>query len=212
MTDSQILAETLSTYGFVVTDEQCRLLRRYCEQLWNWNTRLNLTRHTDSEAFVTRDLNDTQQLNNHLHSGESVLDVGSGGGVPGIVLAILNQSLNISLSESTQKKAVALEAIVAELGLSIPVLSERAENIVRRQSFDTITARAVAPLRKLLPWFQPQRHRIGRLLLVKGPSWQTECDEAQLAGLMKRVEVSVLTEYATVGRDGPGMIAEVRFR
>ena len=205
------LKQSLSAHSVTLTDNQQTLLQHFCEHLWDWNQRLNLTRHTDFETFVTRDLHDSQQVEKHLQPGESVLDVGAGGGVPGIVLAVLNPALTISLSESTQKKAAALEAIVSALSLPIAVFAERGEDVLRSHAFDTITARAVAPLKKILPWFRPRRCRLGRLLLVKGPSWQREYQAADDAGVLHHVRCQVLAEYSTVGRDGRSVIVEVRY-
>ena len=205
------LKQSLSAHSVGLTDNQQALLQDFCEHLWDWNQRLNLTRHTDFETFVTRDLHDSQQVEKHLQPGESVLDVGAGGGVPGIVLAVLNPALTVSLSESTQKKAAALEAIVGALSLPIPVFAERGEDVLRSHAFDTITARAVAPLKKILPWFWPRRCHLGRLLLVKGPSWEREYQAADDAGVLRHVRCQVLAEYSTVGRDGRSVIVEVRY-
>ena len=199
-------------HACIVTDTQQRLLQQYCKHLWSWNKRLNLTRHTDYEAFVSRDLRDSQQLANHLQSGESLLDAGSGGGVPGIVLAVLNPALTVSLSESTQKKAAVLKTITGEMNLPMAVFAQRAEDVLGSHSFDTICARAVAPLKKMVLWFRPQRPRMGRLLLVKGPAWKIERDEAAEAGLLGAVDLQVLSEYATAGRRGKSVILEVRFQ
>ena len=208
---SSSLAEVLALHNAAVSENQTSRLQRYCEQLWDWNTRLNLTRHTDFDSFVTRDLLDSRQLAEQLSDDERVLDAGSGGGVPGIILAILNPALNVSLSESTRKKAAALQAIVDSLDLPVTVFAERAEDVLRNQSFDTITARAVAPLKKLLPWFRPQRRQFQRLLLIKGPSWATERDAAADGGAMRDVDLQILHEYATAGRDGHSVVMEVRF-
>ena len=211
MTTSSSLAEVLARHNAAISEDQTSRLQHYCKQLWDWNTRLNLTRHTDFDSFVTRDLLDSQQLAEHLSDGEWVLDAGSGGGVPGIILAILNPILNVSLSEGTRKKAAALEAIVDSLDLPVTVFAERAEDVLRNQNFDTITARAVAPLKKLLPWFRPQRRRFQRLLLIKGPSWPTERDAAANGGAMRDVDLQILHEYMTPGRDGRSVVMEVRF-
>ena len=85
---------------------------------------MNLTRHTTLEKFVGRDVVDSYQLGKLLEQGERVLDVGTGGGVPGVVLAILRPDLSVSLCESTQKKARAVEAIVARAGLARASLSQ----------------------------------------------------------------------------------------
>ena len=210
MSHVHTLKEALSAHSFTVTDDQQSLLQQYCQHLWRWNSRLNLTRHTNFEAFVTRDLNDSHQVEKHLHAGESILDAGAGGGVPGIVLAILNPEIVVSLSESTQKKATALQEMVAQLRLPIDIFAERAEDVLNSHSFDTITARAVAPLKKLILLFRPHRKRIGRLLLVKGPNWARERDEAYHAGLLAGIEVQVVSEYTTNGRTGLSVVLEVR--
>jgi 16S rRNA (guanine527-N7)-methyltransferase len=205
------LQETLTTHGFTTDAETTTRLNAYCQMLWEWNSRINLTRHTDYESFVTRDLHDSRQLLKHLQSTKSVLDIGSGGGVPGIVMAILQPGLAISLCESTQKKAAALESMVSHLGLQIPVLAQRAEDIIRAQKFETITARAVAPLPKILAWFRPHRKQFRRLVLIKGPNWTTERDTAEDEGLLRRVQIDIVDSYETIGRDGESVILEVRF-
>src|SRR3977135_72953 len=86
-TDS--LHAALARHQIELPDDQVALLDRYCRLLWSWNEKLNLTRHTDYEKFVARDVVDSMALEPFLDAGERVLDVGTGGGVPGIVLAIL---------------------------------------------------------------------------------------------------------------------------
>ena len=110
-----------------------------------------------------------------------MLDVGTGGGVPGVVLAILRPDLTVSLCESTQKKARAVEAMVGELGLPIPVFATRAEEVLEITTFDTLVARALAPLHKVLTWLRPHWDAFDRLLLIKGPSWVEERAEAATA-------------------------------
>ena len=75
------LAEVVSSHDMQLPDVQIGQLARYCELLWDWNERINLTRHTTLEKFVTRDLLDTMQLAQLIDQEEAVLDVGSGGGV-----------------------------------------------------------------------------------------------------------------------------------
>ena len=99
------LQNSLTRHNVAVEPDAVASLQRYCELLWRWNQKLNLTRHTDEETFVIRDMIDTLRLATHLSDGERVLDVGSGGGVPGIVLAIVRPDLDVSLAESVGKKA-----------------------------------------------------------------------------------------------------------
>src|SRR5262245_57497404 len=79
------LAAALARHGIDLSADRVALLDRYCRLLWDWNEKLNLTRHTDYEKFVARDLADSLVIAGHLEQGERVLDVGTGGGVPGVV-------------------------------------------------------------------------------------------------------------------------------
>ena len=105
-----------------LASETIARLEDYCRLMWEWNERLNLTRHTDFDKFVARDLVDSMELSRLIEPGERVLDIGSGGGVPGIVLAILRPDITVTLSESVAKKARALEDMVQKLGLPVSVV------------------------------------------------------------------------------------------
>src|SRR4051812_10586391 len=115
----QELKAKLLARQIAVSDEQAEMLDQYRRLLWSWNERMNLTRHTTLEKFVDRDIVDSYELSKLLEHGERVLDVGTGGGVPGLVVAILRPDLSLSVCESTQKKARAVEAIVTEMGMPV---------------------------------------------------------------------------------------------
>jgi 16S rRNA (guanine527-N7)-methyltransferase len=156
---------------------------------------MNLTRHTTLEKFVGRDILDSHELGKLLEQGERVLDVGTGVGVPGIPLAILRPDLAVSLCESTQKKARAVDAIVAELGLPVKVFPNRAEEVLEITTFDTLVARALAPLAKVLTWLRPHWEAFDQLLMIKGPSWPEEQNHAREAGLLKKLELRKAASY-----------------
>src|SRR5207245_11724289 len=162
--------------------EQLESLEKYCRLLWDWNTKLNLTRHTDYEKFVGRDLVDTLQLAAHLRQEEEVLDVGTGGGVPGVVMAIIRPDLKVALCDSVGKKARAVESMVQELGLEVPVMPFRAEELLEDTRYDALVIRAVGPLWKLLAGFKPHWHSFRRLLVINGPKWTDELKEARRRG------------------------------
>ena len=205
MTDSS-LSETLRRHSIELDLDTIERLDRYCELLWEWNTKLNLTRHRDYEAFVTRDLLDTQQLANQLRPGERVLDVGSGGGVPGMLLAIVRPDLEMTLSESMGKKARALSEIGQELGLPARVIGTRAEQVLAESRFETVIARAVGPMWKLLSWLAPHWDAFDRLLLIKGPRWVEERLEARHRGHLRPLELRRVAVYSTPGHDGENVI------
>jgi 16S rRNA (guanine527-N7)-methyltransferase len=191
---------------------QVTLLERYCALVWDWNAKINLTRHTDYEKFVSRDLTDSLAFARFLSPEEKVLDVGTGGGVPGVVLAVVRSDLRISLAESVGKKARVVTDIVGRLGLQTPVLHARAEAVLGRQQFDTLTIRAVARLRKLLEWFRPHWKAFDRLLVLKGPSWVEERGEARHYGLLHDLALRKLVSYPLPGTESESVLLEIRPR
>lgn len=212
--ESAIAAEC-ARLGVAVPPESIPGLAAYAASLWEWNERLNLTRHTDVERFVSRDVADAAAICPHLARGEHVLDVGSGGGVPGVLLAILRPDLRVELSESVSKRAKALRAILEAVGLDLPVHEAAAQSIVadgRTDRFDTLVVRAVAGLPKLLGWFEPLSDRYGRLLLVKGPKWEEEKGEARHRGFLKKVTARRVAGWPIRGSDNESVLLEVRAR
>jgi len=188
----------------------------YASSLWDWNERLNLTRHTTVEKLVCRDVADAAAVAALLGPGERVLDVGTGGGVPGVILAILRPDLRVELCDSVAKKARAVRAIVADAGLALPVHEGAAQTLVAarppRERFDVLVARAVAPLVKLLSWFEPIADRYGRLLVIKGPRWEEEKGEARHRGFLKRVTVRRVAAWPIPGGEVESVLLEVRAR
>ncbi|MDC0936186.1 class I SAM-dependent methyltransferase, partial [Pirellulales bacterium] len=138
---------------------------------------------------------DSLKLAEHIPQGQRVLDIGSGGGVPGIVLAICRPDLRVTLCESTQKKARVLHAMVESLSLKTPVAACRAEELLQLQTFDVVVARAVAPLEKLLTWLSPHWDAFDELLLIKGKAWTEERGAARHRGLLKKLELRKADTY-----------------
>lgn len=206
---SDSLPAALARHGIELPPEQVLLLDKYCQLLWDWNTKLNLTRHTDYEKFVARDLADVRQLAPLLRQGEEVLDVGTGGGVPGVVLKIVRPDLTVALCDSVGKKVRAVESIVQELGLEIPVFALRAEELIEDTRYDALVIRAVGPLDKLLALFKPHWHSFRRMLVIKGPKWPEELNEAKRRGLMHNLQLKTAAEYPLAGADGQSVILKI---
>lgn len=206
------LSEALAAVGMELPDDQIERLDAYRKALWSWNEKLNLTRHTTFEKFVERDLFDTLELSKLLEKGERVLDVGSGGGVPGLPLSILRPDLKVSVCESVLKKANVLNEMVGDLDLPVKVYAARLEQVLETAKFDTLIARAVAPLWKFLFWLKPLRSQFKRLLLIKGPSWVGERGEARHRGLTKGFDLRRAAEYTTPRTDAVSTILSVSKR
>jgi len=112
-----------------------------------------------------------------LPRGPRLLDVGSGGGLPGLVIALVRPDLEVHLLEATKKKCDFLEQAIATLGLNVTVHHGRAEDLAvgsLARTFDIVTARAVAPLDRLIPWVAPFLRPGGQLHAIKGERWHEE--------------------------------------
>ncbi len=204
------LIEAIKEHQLDVPDEALDALGKYCRMVWSINRELNLTRHTDFNKFVGRDLIDSIELSKLIPAGVDVLDVGPGGGVPGIILAILRPDLNITLVESVGKKTLALNDIASGLELEIEIYHARAEVLLEDFRFDVTTARAVGPLVKMCTWFAELWPNVGRLLAVKGPKWPEEKQVAEEKKLLENVDLKVVAEYPTAGMEWKSYILELK--
>lgn len=163
-------------------------LGRYLALLLHASEVMNLTAIREPEAAWEKHILDALSLMPllaELADGATVIDVGSGGGVPGIPVAIVQRRLKIVLVEATQKKAAFLESCAARLGLgNVQVLAERAEVAAHgplRESADLVMARAVGRLATLVELSLPLAPVGGRVALIKGAAAQEEIAEAQVA-------------------------------
>lgn len=110
----------------------------------------------------------------------SVCDIGSGAGLPGLVLAIARPDLRITLVEPLLRRTTFLEEVVATLGLAqVTVVRGRAEEVKQQHGFDVVTSRAVAPLDRLLRWSMPLVAPHGALVAMKGSSVAEEIEVAR---------------------------------
>jgi 16S rRNA (guanine527-N7)-methyltransferase len=204
------LAAALGRAGIELPAEQVEQLDRYAHALWDWNEKLNLTRHTTYEKFVTRDVVDSRALEPYLGFGDRVIDVGTGGGVPGIILKILRPDLDLILSETIAKKIKALEDIAVRVGIECRIYHGRAEDLLTTRKAETLVVRAVAPLSKLCTWFQPLQHAFDQMLVIKGPGWVDERHEASQKRLLKKWQLRKLEEWPLPGTESNSVLLQLK--
>lgn len=181
----EIVAAGAVRFGIPITSEQLALLGRYVDLLLARNQHVNLTRIVDPTEVERRHLLDSLTcalpVLKALQGGArwSCIDIGSGGGLPGLPLAVVFPQLQMTLLESVGKKAAFLREAVAELGLtSVTVISVRAEDAARdatvRDSFDLAVARALAPLDVALELCLPFVKPGGLLVLPRGSDLEAQ--------------------------------------
>lgn len=169
--------------GVALSADQHDRLSRYLDLLAEANATMNLTRIVDRPTAEVQHVGDALTVLPHLPPGPHRLaDVGAGGGVPGIPLALARPDVRILLIESTKKKAAFLRRAVEALGLAnVEVTDLRAEDVGlsdRRETFDVAVARAVATMNWLAEWCLPLVRKGGKVLAMKGPKVAEELPAA----------------------------------
>lgn len=180
-----------------LTKDQEAQFERFADFLLAFNTHTNLTSITDPTDVVIKHIEDSLALYHQIDwKGQSVLDVGTGAGFPGIVLLIMDPTIQLTLLEATAKKAVFLQAALDHLGLKATIVNERAEMWVQtnRESFDIVTARAVAPLPVLVEWCVPYVKVGGIFIAMKGHV-EEEVHQAQAALSQTKAAIDRIVTY-----------------
>lgn len=184
----QSVVDMVKAYGVTLAGPLERSLARYLELLLETNRSFNLTAVTDAEDAWERHIADSLSLVPdlaELSAGARVIDVGSGGGLPGLPLAIALPQLRFTLLEATGKKARFLEDAARALGLSnVAVVNQRAESFGQgpdRERFDACTSRALSRLPVLLELSLPLLRVGGLKLAIKGEQAEQEVREAARA-------------------------------
>lgn len=182
-----LINERLSA-RFGLSEAQGEQLARYYALLVDWNSRMNLTAITAPEEVCEKHFFDSLLLleDAPLASGAHVLDVGTGAGLPGMVLAIARPDIEVDLLDSLGKRVTFLDIVASELGLAnVHAYHDRAELFAkgsgRREAYDLVTARAVARLPLLSELCLPFVRVGGLFVALKGPDGAKELTEAQKA-------------------------------
>ncbi|MGC8550859.1 MAG: 16S rRNA (guanine(527)-N(7))-methyltransferase RsmG [Acidobacteriaceae bacterium] len=140
----QEIAPLLSQLGLSVSPELASQLSTYLTLLLKWNARTNLTAIREPHEIVQRHFADSLFCAGHIFpSASTLLDFGSGGGFPGIPIALARPQLHVTLAESQNRKAAFLHEAVRSLNLNAKVWSERVESMPAGQRYDAVALRAV---------------------------------------------------------------------
>lgn len=181
--------------GLRITCDHLAALQKFVDLYTEQNKVINLTRFSTCEEFFKKHIIDALMVTPFfdIRAGMRVADVGTGGGLPGIPLAILNPNTHFTLVDSVQKKIRCVQEFIHSLGLkNVVAMAERLEAVGQdkqfRETFDLVISRALAPLPILLELAMPLVKIGGTFIAMKGPHYSDEIMGAQNA--MKELKIN----------------------
>ena len=192
-------------------------LEIYLRLLLEWNTKMDLTAVEEEEDLLDKHFVDSLTVlrTDLVKPGASLVDVGTGAGFPGMVLAMARPDLRVVLMDAQRKRLKFLEAVAAEAGTgNAEILHARAEDAARdrkhREQYDIAAARAVAPLNVLAEYLLPFVKIGGYALCWKGPALQKELEAGRRAAHLLGGRLEMPVSCAVAGRDWEHTILPVR--
>lgn len=212
-TPEQQLSQGAETLGVELTEAQHSALIEYLNLLQKWNKAYNLTAIRKTQGMVALHLLDSLAVNSVVQNVENIIDVGTGPGLPGIVLAIMNPQKRFTLLDSNGKKTRFLFQVKTALKLdNVSIENGRVEAYHPSQPFDMIISRAFASLADMVGWCHHLRADDGCFLAMKG-----QYPEQEIADLQGKFQVTEVTELTVPGVEGqrhllrlvPAMVTEI---
>jgi 16S rRNA (guanine527-N7)-methyltransferase len=181
-TFEEALRRGLDAFGISLPQDALALLERYADRLLAWNRKVNLTSITAPAEVAEKHLVDSLLLLPHLSGARTLLDVGSGAGLPGVPLACARRDLAVVCCDSVAKKVAFVKAVAAELGVDVRAVAVRAEGDPEREKLpraDGVVSRALADPEAWVPLGARYLAEGGVLLAMLG----RDVDEARLEEL-----------------------------
>ncbi|MBR3613724.1 MAG: 16S rRNA (guanine(527)-N(7))-methyltransferase RsmG [Clostridia bacterium] len=169
-----------------VNDEELENLYKYMVGIIGWNDKVNVTAITEEKLFIVKHFIDSLLINHYLQGKQRIIDIGTGGGFPGIPLKILNKEKKFTLIDSVNKKLNVIRDLSEKIGLeNLEVIHTRAEDLAAkkeyREMYDVATTRAVSNLSTILEYMLPFVKVGGIAVCMKGPNYKEELDDAKKA-------------------------------
>ena len=194
MTDKMFIEE-LNLLGINPTTEQLSKLEEYYNLLIKWNSKMNLTRITDKEEVYLKHFYDSLTIKKiiDLNDYNTLCDIGTGAGFPGIVLKIFYPHLDIVLVDAREKKLKFLNEVIRKLNLkNIETKHIRAEEYTDK--FDIVTSRAVANIEKLMDYTMHLVKKNGKLIAMKGDISQELTEDVEKR-ISKKYTIEEIIEF-----------------
>ena len=181
-----------------ISEKEANQFDKYMQLLLEWNEKINLTAITEPDQIILKHFIDSTTILKYIKDNDKVIDIGTGAGFPGIPIKIMNETLDITLVDSLNKRVNFLNEIIQSLELDkIQVIHARAEELGRnkehREVYDVAVSRAVANLSTLLEYLMPFVKVGGICICMKGPNIEEELKTAEnaiieLGGKLEKVD------------------------
>ena len=197
----KMLFEEAKKNSIVLDNDQINKFIKYKELLKEWNNKINLTAITEDKQILMKHFIDSLEVVKYINKNSTVIDVGTGAGFPGIVIAIyFKGDIKITLIDALNKRIDFLEEVIKELNLlNIEIVHARAEEFGQkekyRESYDYALSRAVAPLNILLEFDIPFIKVGGKCLLLKGTKLNEEIQESNKALEVLNSKITNIYKY-----------------
>lgn len=180
------LTEKARKIGIDITQDDVERFYEYMNLLLEWNEKINLTAITEQNEVILKHFIDSITINKYLKEANTIMDIGTGAGFPGIPLKIINFNKKFTLVDSLNKRINYLKEVCQKLCLNeVECLHARAEELANnktyREQYDVVTSRAVARLSTLLEYMLPFVKVGGRCICMKGANPKAEIEEAKKA-------------------------------
>ncbi len=212
MIDYELLKGEIDKLGIDI-DEYCLdRFDQYADYLVKWNRHVNLTAITEPDEIVIKHFADSLYVLKYvdLHKGQSLIDIGSGAGFPGMPLLFVNPDINVTFVDSIRKKLAFIKDVLHNTGLLAEAEHSRAEDLGRnnafREKFDFATARAVAQLNVLCEYCLPLVKVGGMFIAMKGSTGKEELEQADNAIRTLGGEVAEFDEFTLSNGDKRSII------
>ena len=189
-----------------LTDLQVEQFLTYMNLLIEWNKKINLTSIIEPKDIIIKHFVDCGTILKYLKKGETIIDIGTGAGFPGIPLKILNETLKVTLVDSLNKRINFLNEVCEQLKLeNVKLIHARAEDLARngeyREKFDKSVSRAVANLSTLSEYDLPFVKKSGQMIAMKGFDIEEEVQNSKKAINILGGKITEINKFSLIDTD-----------
>lgn len=208
------LKEKMKRIDIDIEDKQVEKFFSYMNLLIEWSQKINLTTIIEPKEIIIKHFVDCGTILKYLKNGETIIDIGTGAGFPGIPVKILNENLNVTLVDSLNKRIIFLNEVCAALNLeNIQLIHSRAEDLAKnkeyREKFDKSVSRAVANLSTLSEYDLPFIKIGGQMIAMKGFEIEEELKNAEKAINILGGKIKEVNKFTLINTDNKRSIVVI---